>query len=331
MIFLLILLIPLVALPTYSADTTVIRPNPGFIESSVGQSFTVNMTVTDVSNLNAWQLYILWNPGTLNCTQVQIPSGSIFQGYAYVFPTPEIDNTEGFLLAFCGLLETTGVNGSGILCQIEFSCKAPGLTPLIIGNKMQGPIGTYLQDSSLESIPFEGFDGMVQVTASGFNDYLFEAIQESQSYPVYIISNSTVTAFNYDQYTKILSFTATGTDYTNGLISIAFSKNLFTDFMAVFINQHATCYTTFQNETYNFLYFTYTHSSKQVKIFPTVIGDINGDRIVDMSDISIAIDAFLTEPGDPLWNPLADLVHDNIIDMGDISIIIQNFLVEWSP
>jgi hypothetical protein len=50
-----------------------------------------------------------------------------------------------------------------------------------------------------------------------------------------------------------------------------------------------------------------------------------------MADISMIIDAFLTSPGDPLWNPLTDVNHDNIVDMADISIAIDNFLKTWSP
>jgi plastocyanin len=64
-------------------------------------------------------------------------------------------------------------------------------------------------------------------------------------------------------------------------------------------------------------------------VLVTVQGDVNGDRVCDMADISILIDAFLAEPGDPHWNPNADLNNDKVIDMADISIAIDHFLQEW--
>lgn len=62
-----------------------------------------------------------------------------------------------------------------------------------------------------------------------------------------------------------------------------------------------------------------------------IVGDINGDGKVDMKDIAIAAAAFGTRPGDPRWNPDADitgpipLVPDGQVDMRDISLIAKNF------
>jgi PKD repeat protein len=61
------------------------------------------------------------------------------------------------------------------------------------------------------------------------------------------------------------------------------------------------------------------------------VGDLNGDGKVDMKDIAIAAAAFGTYPGDPRWNPDADitgrvyLVPDGTVDMRDIALIAKNF------
>lgn len=56
-----------------------------------------------------------------------------------------------------------------------------------------------------------------------------------------------------------------------------------------------------------------------------LIADVNQDGIVDMADISMVIDAFMTHPGEPGWNPRADINKDDIVDMADISIAIEEF------
>ena len=57
-----------------------------------------------------------------------------------------------------------------------------------------------------------------------------------------------------------------------------------------------------------------------------LLGDVNGDGTVDMQDIGLLADAFLAEPGHPLWNAGADINNDNRIDMADISIAIDHFM-----
>jgi hypothetical protein len=63
----------------------------------------------------------------------------------------------------------------------------------------------------------------------------------------------------------------------------------------------------------------------------TVVGDVNGDGVVNMMDIGMAGAAFGTEPGDPRWNPNADvnsIIHlwpDNRVNMLDIALIAHNF------
>jgi len=61
------------------------------------------------------------------------------------------------------------------------------------------------------------------------------------------------------------------------------------------------------------------------------VGDINGDGKVDMKDVGMAGAAFGTRPGEPRWNPDADitgptpLVPDGVVDMRDVAMIAKNF------
>jgi nitrous oxidase accessory protein len=57
-----------------------------------------------------------------------------------------------------------------------------------------------------------------------------------------------------------------------------------------------------------------------------VLGDVNYDFKVDMSDVSLTVDAFLSYPGHTHWNPKADVNNDNSVDMLDVSTVIDHFM-----
>jgi hypothetical protein len=52
-------------------------------------------------------------------------------------------------------------------------------------------------------------------------------------------------------------------------------------------------------------------------------GDLNGDGVVNMIDLSIVALAYLSKPGDPNWNPIADIAEPfgiiNIIDVAAVA------------
>jgi len=56
-----------------------------------------------------------------------------------------------------------------------------------------------------------------------------------------------------------------------------------------------------------------------------ILGDINGDAVVDIFDITIAATAFGSNPGDPKWNEQADLNGDGTVDIFDLVTIAIHF------
>jgi hypothetical protein len=66
-------------------------------------------------------------------------------------------------------------------------------------------------------------------------------------------------------------------------------------------------------------------SSDIVYFTITIIGDINGDFKVDISDLVIVISAIPSYPSSPIWNPYADLNNDSIVDIADLVITLINF------
>jgi hypothetical protein len=64
-------------------------------------------------------------------------------------------------------------------------------------------------------------------------------------------------------------------------------------------------------------------SPMKVKI--NMLGDTNGDGVVDISDIARVSMAFGFRPGHLGWDPFADMNRDNRIDIMDIAMVSKNF------
>ena len=56
-----------------------------------------------------------------------------------------------------------------------------------------------------------------------------------------------------------------------------------------------------------------------------IMGDVNGDGVVDMKDVASAVSAFNTWPGKARWNPNCDLDLNGIVNTRDIMTILMNF------
>ena len=64
-------------------------------------------------------------------------------------------------------------------------------------------------------------------------------------------------------------------------------------------------------------------SSKTFEV--VLVGDVDGNGVVDMTDIGIAALAYASYPGHPKWDPRADINKDGIVDMSDIGIICLHY------
>jgi hypothetical protein len=56
-----------------------------------------------------------------------------------------------------------------------------------------------------------------------------------------------------------------------------------------------------------------------------IIGDVNGDGIVDIKDVAAVSKAFGSQPGMPLWNEAADINRDRKIDIKDVALVSRKF------
>ena len=60
------------------------------------------------------------------------------------------------------------------------------------------------------------------------------------------------------------------------------------------------------------------------------MGDVNGDGVIDRTDLNIIARAFGSTPGSPNWNPNCDLNKDGTVDGRDLWTAARNFgAISW--
>lgn len=116
-----------------ASPETKISIVPSTSTAPVDETFTIDVTVTDVTNLYGWEVEISFNNKILEV--VNATEGPFLEtaGYETFWPPPNLDNTEGAVT--CGALfnlpfPPNGANGSGILATITFKAIGQGLTTL---------------------------------------------------------------------------------------------------------------------------------------------------------------------------------------------------------
>ena len=132
-VFLIVSTIVVVYVGTASPGPAVISVEPPTITAEVGATFTVNITITDVSNLYFWEFHMSFNKSVLNVTSVtEGPFLSDVDSTSWSMLPPNIDNNAGTIKT-TNMLWTwppDGATGSGVLCTITFQVKDEGRTTL---------------------------------------------------------------------------------------------------------------------------------------------------------------------------------------------------------
>lgn len=158
-----------------STVETTMSVTPASITVTPGQSFTINITVSNVTDLNSWQVALKYNATIVNCTAAWIPQNNVFANQSTIPGSPVLNTPtfDGYNYTLAGNLLLTGsVNVSqGILLSLNFTCQTYGVTPLQIGT-VSNPINigniffpqytySFLLDSDLNEMSFTAQDGLV--------------------------------------------------------------------------------------------------------------------------------------------------------------------------
>ena len=106
---------------------------------NVGDTFTLDLTVEDITDFAGWQLDIAFNPEVLKA--VSVSEGSLLSkdGGSTFFQEGEIDNTGGEITGISGvLISKSGISGTGTLLSVTFEAKAAGEERLQLHNVKLG-------------------------------------------------------------------------------------------------------------------------------------------------------------------------------------------------
>jgi hypothetical protein len=299
-----------------------------------GDSFTVTLKVANVVDLYTWQVRLLFDPTILECTGAWYPDDHVFSGKVTAPAEPVIDNTAGSILFGNGLVGyVPGVNVTvGSLMQVSFNAKSVGISPLSF--KLTGVGRTFLLNSDGDFIDFEVLPGVVEVVSHippSVNDIAIiavvpSAIEVYAGWPV----NITVIVQNNGEETVTFTVSAyynaslIGTQTVYGLSPAENATLIFVwdtsglqPCKSYIIMAEASALPDETNIDNNIL----IDGSVKLKM----LGDVNGDGIIDYLDINAIAIAFGSTPGRPRWKPELDLNLDSFIDMKDMYIIAKNF------
>ena len=140
-----------------NAAETNVAPDPLSMQiDQIGENATVTVKVTNITDLFTWQFRMYFNSTILNCTSESawLPTGHVFDGKIIVPVAALIDSDEngtfidyGCTLMFLG----DEFNGTGTLCQINFTGMAEGSSVLSFG---PWPGTTFLLDHNGVDITF---------------------------------------------------------------------------------------------------------------------------------------------------------------------------------
>jgi hypothetical protein len=159
--------------------------NPGY---QIGNKFTVDVDIADVTDLFTWQVNVTWNPAVLNFSKVESygtflrattsPNGT--SGWINQDPTKNVTIASvNYTRGYASIAETIldnrtvapGVSGSGGLVTIEFEVLDYGYCDITIG--LAGTLKTTLLNSAkppVEITPFTTADGWFNNKITGDSD-----------------------------------------------------------------------------------------------------------------------------------------------------------------
>jgi general secretion pathway protein D len=131
------------------AQATLISVVPSASTITQGQSFSVDIRVSGVSDLYGFEFDLGFNPSILSATSIIEGAFLALGGPTLWFPGT-IDNSGGTISYTADSLQSIvpGVNGDGILASVNFTALATGSSELTIS-------GVTLLDSALADISFD--------------------------------------------------------------------------------------------------------------------------------------------------------------------------------
>jgi hypothetical protein len=146
----LLILAPLLLAPvTLLADTATLSVATAATVPQ-GSSFSVDVNISNVSDLYDFQFDLAFNPAVLQLTNI-VEGGFLLTGGSTFSLPGTIDNTLGNAAANADTLigPIPGVSGTGELAEFDFTAVAPGISSLTLSNViLQDSTGSLLDSTT---------------------------------------------------------------------------------------------------------------------------------------------------------------------------------------
>jgi hypothetical protein len=303
---------------------------PRATSAIAGQSFNIDIRVSNVSDLYLWVVSISWDPATLEFTSIAEGEFLSRGGSTTGILRKSLNQTGGYLEeAACSLLgHVPGVDGDGILATLTFEAKACGASPVTI----------YFYDllnSSGNSIPSDALNGNVNVTAPDLSvleislPYPTLPKYANITFPINVTIQNSGTA-RADAFN--VSFTAYWND--EGLLehieeqriaSLEINTTILLQFN--FTPQQKGSYTlTFRVDCdEEIIESNETNNQYSLPMVVNTQADTNGDGKVDYKDLFILSQAYWSIPGDGNWDARADINYDGKVDYKDLFLLSKDY------
>jgi len=252
-----------------SSTTLKITPERNIFAANItapGSKFIINVTVTDVTDLFAWQIGLAYNNSLINFTKIILPSDHVFAGKSFL-ETPVV--TEPGVVYYGITLGPgqTSVNvASGTLCQLEFEILDPSITGVTLPalctlhfidsdyTFLLNHIGAVIESTWQESIFAYSYLRASTVTVDG------------QEFNLFTCSTGEMVPGSLEVLTaeKAIKFNLTGTSGF-GFVNITIPKALLNgnpSAWTVYVNDATTPAQITWNATHTFVYVEFNFGSQ---------------------------------------------------------------------
>jgi general secretion pathway protein D len=187
------------------ATTLSVQPTNSF-GINLGDTFSINITVSNVIDLDGWQFNLYYESAVLNATSYSegpfLQTGGATTFFSVVNFTDHYDDTFGVVGLNCLRFSIpTGVDGSGTLAAITFKAVGSGPSVLHFGDAF---LPMKLFNSTNHLIPFTPIDGAAYV---GAVDVAIGEIDTPSNIPQGSMTLINVTAQNRGQPTETFDVT----------------------------------------------------------------------------------------------------------------------------
>lgn len=300
-----ILTLVLATFPLISkAVSTTISVSPATNVYDPPQSFTIDIDISDVTDLASWELKLRFDNQILNTNSTSIVEGGFLKSAGATDFYGEVSPSKDYVIVGCFLNVAGGASGSGTLASVTFTVLDTGSCSL------------HLYDSSLYD---SALSEIVHTTSdSDFSTSYFRpvaAFSYSPSSPVEIGGPVTFDASDsYDTDGNIAEYEWNFGDGNTTTTSNPEIIHNYTD-LGTFI----VTLTVYDDDSPP----NHAVVTDSVRIlFP---GDANDDRKVNWKDLRVLALAYGTEMGDEKYALGADFNVDGKINWKDLRILALNY------